>query len=109
MTKRLVKESFSPEVAEIILNGFKMILDVNESIRIVGKTCFIKKKEHLSFETTYHPLLGKNGTIRHILGASDYSFKLQPDELLAIKSQSVPLRPSTFKSDKLDLFSKVTT
>jgi hypothetical protein len=47
-----------------------MILDVNESIRIVGKTCFIKKKEHLSFETTYHPLLGKNGTIRHILGAS---------------------------------------
>ena len=44
MTKRLVKESFSPEVAEIILNGFKMILDVNESIRIVGKTCFIKKK-----------------------------------------------------------------
>ena len=67
------------------------------------------KKEHLSFETTYHPLLGKNGTIRHIFGASDYSFKLQPDELLAIKSQSVPLRPSTFKSDKLDLFSKVTT
>ena len=44
------------------------------------------KKEHLSFETTYHPLLGKNGTIRHIFGASDYSFKLQSDELLAIKS-----------------------
>ena len=53
--------------------------------------------------------MGKNGTIQHILVASDYSFKLQPDELLAIMSQSFPLRHDTFKSDKLDLFSKVTT
>ena len=44
MTKKLVKESFSPEVAETILNGFKMVSDANESIRINGKTCFIKKK-----------------------------------------------------------------
>ena len=76
LTRNLVKESFLPEVAETILNGFKMVLDVNDTIRIIGKTCFIKNKEHLSFETTYLPLLGKNGTIQHILVAYDYSFKL---------------------------------
>ena len=68
------------------------------------------KKRTFEFRNNLSSIVGKkNGTIRHIFGASDYSFKLQPDELLAIKSQSVPLRPSTFKSDKLDLFSKVTT
>lgn len=64
---------------------FANVLLCDDSFWLICRFYNVQNKEHLNFETTYLPLLGKDGTIQHIWGASDCSYNLQPDELLAIK------------------------
>lgn len=79
-TGKLLGDVYERNVAAEIAQSYRAVLDQVCGFRAVGDITYTSERNYISYEAISLPLLGADGTVCHIIGVTDFDYKLSEDE-----------------------------
>lgn len=80
-TGRLLDECYAPEGRDMMLARYRMVLEADAPVRVVGYVRVVEKNLPMGFECVMLPVSGADGGIGHVMMVLDFSYDPDGDEV----------------------------